>query len=58
VIKRIDGQEVTKASQVQQKVEDTSVGRSLQLELKRNGQTLNLAIQPEPIPTRLTQSNE
>jgi Do/DeqQ family serine protease len=58
VIKRINGQEVTKASQVQQKVEDTSAGRSLQLELKRNGQTLNLSIQPAPIPTRLTQSNE
>jgi Do/DeqQ family serine protease len=58
VIKRINGQDVTKASQVQQKVEDTSTGRSLKLELKRNGQNLNLAIQPEPIPTRLTQGNE
>jgi S1-C subfamily serine protease len=58
VIKRINGQDVTKASQVQQKVEDTSAGRSLQLEVRRSGQTLNVGIQPEPIPTRLTQSNE
>jgi Do/DeqQ family serine protease len=58
VIKRINGQNISKASQVQQKVDETSTGRSLQLELKRNGQMLNLAIAPEPIPTRLTQSNE
>jgi Do/DeqQ family serine protease len=58
VIKRINGQDITKASQVQQRVDETSTGRSLQLELKRNGQTLSLAIAPEPIPTRLTQSNE
>jgi Do/DeqQ family serine protease len=58
VIKRINGQEVTKASQIQQKVEDTSVGRSLQLDIKRNGQALNIAIQPEPIPSRLSQSSE
>jgi Do/DeqQ family serine protease len=58
VIKRINGQDITKASQVQQKVDETSLGRSLQLELKRNGQNLSLAIAPEPIPTRLTQSNE
>ena len=58
VIKRINGQDVTKVSQVQQKVEDTLVGRSLQLEVRRSGQTLNVGIQPAPIPTRLTQSNE
>jgi S1-C subfamily serine protease len=57
VIKRINGQDITKASQVQQRVEDTSTGRSLQLEVKRSGQTIMVAIQPEPIPTRLTQNN-
>ncbi|WP_404788684.1 HhoA/HhoB/HtrA family serine endopeptidase [Altericista sp. CCNU0014] len=56
VIVRINGQEITKASQVQQKVEETSTGRSLQLEVKRNGQTLPIAIQPEPIPSQLTQN--
>lgn len=58
VIKRIDGQDVTKASQVQQRVENTSAGRSLQLEVRRSGQTFTVGIQPEPIPTRLTQSNK
>lgn len=58
VITRINGQEVTKASQIQQKVEDTSAGKSLQLEVRRTGQTLSIAIQPEPIPSQLTQNNE
>jgi Do/DeqQ family serine protease len=58
VIKRINGQDVTKASQVQQKVDETSAGRSLQLEVRRSGQTLSIAVQPAPIPTRLTQNNE
>lgn len=58
IIKRINGKDILKASQVQQKVEETTTGRSLQLEVKRSGQTLTVAIQPEPIPTRLTQNNE
>ncbi|HEY9825389.1 MAG TPA: HhoA/HhoB/HtrA family serine endopeptidase, partial [Stenomitos sp.] len=58
VIKKINGQVVTKASQVQQSVEDTGTGKSLQVEIKRNGQPLSLAIAPEPIPTRVSQSNE
>jgi Do/DeqQ family serine protease len=57
VIKKIDGREVTKASQVQQAVEDTSAGKSLQLEVKRNGQAMNVAIAPAPLPSRLTQNN-
>jgi Do/DeqQ family serine protease len=56
VIKKINGQEITKASQVQQTVDDTAVGKSLQLEMKRNGQVINLAIQPEPIPQNLSQT--
>ncbi len=57
VIKKIDGREITKASQVQQAVEDTSAGKSLQLEVKRNGQSMNVAIAPAPLPSRLTQNN-
>ncbi len=56
VIKKINGQEITKASQVQQTVDDTAVGKSLQLEMKRNGQVINLAVQPEPIPQNLSQT--
>lgn len=58
VIKKINGQTVTKASQVQQSVEETGTGRSLQVEIRRNGQPLSLAIAPEPIPNRVSQSNE
>ncbi len=57
VIKRINGQEVTKASQVQQIVEDTALGQSLKLDVKRNGQAVSVAVQPEPIPQQLTQSS-
>jgi Do/DeqQ family serine protease len=57
VIKRINGQDVTKASQVQQIVEDTAVGQSLKLDVKRNGQTVSIAVQPEPLPQQLTRSS-
>jgi Do/DeqQ family serine protease len=56
VIKKINGQEITKASQVQQTVDDTAIGKSLQLEVKRSGQVINLAVQPEPIPQNLSQT--
>jgi Do/DeqQ family serine protease len=56
VIKKINGQEITKASQVQQTVDDTAVGKSLQLEMKRNGQVVNLAVQPEPLPQNLSRT--
>jgi Do/DeqQ family serine protease len=56
VIKKINGQEITKANQVQQTVDDTAVGKSLQLEVRRSGQVFNVAVQPEPIPDRLSKS--
>ena len=57
VIKKINGQDVFKASQVQQIVEDTPIGRSLKLDVKRNGQLVSIAVQPEPLPQQLTQTN-
>jgi Do/DeqQ family serine protease len=57
VIKKINGQEITKANQVQQTVDDTAVGKSLQLEVRRSGQVLNVAVQPEPIPDRLSKTS-
>jgi Do/DeqQ family serine protease len=51
VIARIDGTEVTKASQVQEKVDATSIGASMKLEIRRNGQTVTVAVQPGPLPT-------
>jgi Do/DeqQ family serine protease len=51
VISRIDGTEVTKASQVQEKVDATNIGASMKLEVRRNGQTVTVAVQPGPLPT-------
>jgi Do/DeqQ family serine protease len=51
VIRRIDGVEVTKASQLQQKVDETNIGASMQLEVRRNGQNVTVAVQPGPLPT-------
>jgi Do/DeqQ family serine protease len=51
VIRRIDGVEVTKASQVQQKVDETDIGASMQLEVRRNGQNVTVAVQPGSLPT-------
>jgi S1-C subfamily serine protease len=51
VISRIDGTEVTKASQVQERVDATSIGASMKLEIRRNGQTVTVAVQPGPLPT-------
>ncbi|MBL1176317.1 MAG: PDZ domain-containing protein [Pantanalinema sp. GBBB05] len=56
VIKRINGQEMTNADQVQQAVESSSVGGTLQLEVSRNGQTVNLAVQPGAFPTQTAQN--
>lgn len=58
VIKKINGQDVLKANQVQQIVEDTAAGQSLKLDLKRNGQSLSIAVQPAPIPAQLTQRGQ
>ena len=57
IIQAIDGQAVTKASQVQQKVDATTLGNTLKLEIKRQGKSETLAIKPEPLPAQLSQSN-
>ncbi len=56
VIRKVDGRTVTSADEIQQAVENSSVGGTLRLELRRNGQTLNLAVQPGPFPTQTAQS--
>ncbi|MBW4576077.1 MAG: trypsin-like peptidase domain-containing protein [Aphanothece sp. CMT-3BRIN-NPC111] len=53
VIQKIDGQAVTDAGDLQQKVERTQLGSSLQLELRRNGQPLKLAVRPAALPAQL-----
>lgn len=52
VIRRINGQNITKADQVQQMVESTGIGRTMELEVRRSGQTVTVAVQPAPLPAQ------
>lgn len=52
VIRRINGQSITKADQVQQMVESTGIGRTMELEVRRGSQTLTVAVQPAPLPAQ------
>ncbi|MBD0314557.1 MAG: trypsin-like peptidase domain-containing protein, partial [Microcoleus sp. T3-bin5] len=53
VIQKINGQTVPDNSTVQQMVEKSQVGSELQMELRRNGQTINLAVRPGVFPTQV-----
>lgn len=55
IILEIDGQSITKASQVQQKVDATALGKSLKLGIKRRGATETIAVKPGPLPSQLSQ---
>ncbi len=55
VIQALNGQSVTDASGVQKAVDSSQVGGNLRLELRRNGQTINLAVQPGAFPTEQAQ---
>jgi S1-C subfamily serine protease len=50
VITRVDGKEATSAEVIQQAVEESKVGGNVDLEMRRNGQTVNLSIQPGVLP--------
>ncbi|MBE9136025.1 trypsin-like peptidase domain-containing protein [Nodosilinea sp. LEGE 07088] len=52
VIQQIDGQAITEAEAVQKLVEGTQLNSRLTLELKRNGQTETIAVQPGALPTQ------
>jgi Do/DeqQ family serine protease len=52
VITQINGQAVSTAEEVQQVVERSSVGGTLQLEVSRSGQSIALAIKPGEFPTQ------
>jgi Do/DeqQ family serine protease len=58
VIKRINGQPVKTADEVQQAVERASIGGNLQVEVRRNGQMVALSVQPGAFPARTAQSGE
>lgn len=51
VIEKINGQAISQADVLQQEVENSEVGKNLQLELKRNGQPMNLAVKAGAYPT-------
>jgi Do/DeqQ family serine protease len=56
VIKRVNGQVVTKDSQVQQAVEASSVGGNLQIEVSRGGRSQTFSVQPGALPTQTAQN--
>jgi Do/DeqQ family serine protease len=55
VILKINDKAVTTADQVQQAVENSSVGGTLQLTVRRGGQSVSVAVQPGAFPTRVAQ---
>ncbi|BAS58312.1 HtrA2 peptidase [Leptolyngbya boryana NIES-2135] len=56
VIKKVNGQTVTKADQVQQAVENASVGGNLRLDVSRGGNTTTVSVQPGVFPTQTAQN--
>ncbi|WP_427160715.1 HhoA/HhoB/HtrA family serine endopeptidase [Aliinostoc sp. HNIBRCY26] len=55
VIQKLNGQSITDANSIQRAVENSRVGGQLQLELKRQGRNLNLAVRPGAFPTEQLQ---
>uniref|UniRef100_B8HKA1 2-alkenal reductase n=1 Tax=Cyanothece sp. (strain PCC 7425 / ATCC 29141) TaxID=395961 RepID=B8HKA1_CYAP4 len=54
VIKKINGQPILRADQVQEAVENTAIGGTMKLEIRRNGQDLTLPVQPGALPTQVS----
>ncbi|WP_375480052.1 HhoA/HhoB/HtrA family serine endopeptidase [uncultured Nostoc sp.] len=52
VIKSINNQPVTKIEEVQKLVEQSKIGTNLPIEVERNGQTVQVGVQPAPLPVR------
>ncbi len=55
VLTQINGQSIKDADAVQQAVENTKVGDNLQVELRRNGQSVNLTVQTGTFPANSPQ---
>jgi S1-C subfamily serine protease len=53
VIQKIGSEEITKSETVQQLVQATEVGDSLQIELNRNGKIITLDVKPGDLPTQV-----
>ncbi|GAC1468485.1 MAG: HhoA/HhoB/HtrA family serine endopeptidase [Chamaesiphon sp.] len=54
VIQQINGSPVIDANNLQQVVDSSVVGNNLQVQLRRNGQTLNLSVRPSAFPNNLS----
>ncbi|MEH2086043.1 HhoA/HhoB/HtrA family serine endopeptidase [Nostoc sp.] len=52
VIKTINSQPVTKIEEVQKLVEKSKIGTKLPIEVERNGQIVQVGVQPAPLPVR------
>ncbi|MEH2422412.1 MAG: HhoA/HhoB/HtrA family serine endopeptidase [Nostoc sp.] len=52
VIKSINSQPVTKIEEVQKLVEKSKIGTKLPIEVERNGQIVQVGVQPAPLPVR------
>lgn len=57
VILRLNGEPVTTADQLQQIVERSTVGGAIPVEVRRNGQTLNLSVRPAAFPSQTAQND-
>lgn len=58
IILRVNGQAVSKAEDVQRAVESSAIGGTLQVELRRRGQLIILAVSPGAFPTKAAQIGE
>jgi S1-C subfamily serine protease len=52
VIQSINNQPVTTVEQVQKLVEDSQIGRALQIQVERDGKTEQVAVKPAPLPVQ------
>jgi Do/DeqQ family serine protease len=57
VVRRVNGQDVTTADQLQNVVEAAQVGNTLQIELKRSGRDQTIAVQTGAYPVEMSQPN-
>jgi Do/DeqQ family serine protease len=53
VIQKLNGQSVADSASVQQAVENSKIGADVRLELRRNGQKLNLSVRPGAFPEQM-----
>ncbi len=55
VVQKVNGQEVTTADQLQNIVEATTVGNTVQIDLKRDGRNQNVSVEAGSYPVELNQ---